>query len=71
MFREIGIMFSINPNWSMEAIRCAFEQEQDGQVRVISAAGSKAISGERNYLPTKGMLDVIIYMLRKVEQVLR
>ena len=71
LFGEDQEMFTVNPDWCIEAIGVVLEQEQDGQVRFIAAAGRKTTPGERNYPPTKGELSAIIYALRKFEHILR
>ena len=66
-FGEDEPMFSVNPDWCMDAIGGVLEQ--DGHF--IAAGGRKTTPGERNYPPTKGELSAIIYMLRKFEHILR
>jgi len=70
-FGEDEAMFAVNPDWCIDAIGAILEQEQDGQVRFIAAAGRKTTPGECNYPPTKGELSAIIYALRKFEHILR
>lgn len=70
-FGEDEAMFAINPDWCIDAIGAILEQEQDGQVRFVAAAGRKTTAGERNYPPTKGELSAIMYALRKFEHILR
>ena len=70
-FGEDESMFLVNPDWSIDALGVILEQEQDGQVRFIAAAGRKTTPGEKNYPPTKGELSAIVYALRKFEHILR
>ena len=70
-FGEDEAMFTITPDWSADAVGVILEQEQDGQVRFIAAAGRKTTPGEKNYPPTKGELSGIVYALRKFEHILR
>ena len=70
-FGEDEAMFMVTPDWSADAVGVILEQEQDGQVRFIAAAGRKTTPGEKNYAPTKGELSGIIYALRKFEHILR
>ena len=70
-FGEDEAMFVVTPDWSIDAVGVILEQEQDGQMRFVAAAGRKTTPGERNYPPTKGELSGIIYALRKFEHILR
>ena len=70
-FGENEAMFLVSPDWSSEAMGVVLEQEQDGQIRFIAAAGRKTTAGEKNYPPTKGELSAIVFALRKFEHILR
>ena len=63
--------FRLTTDYSGQAISAILSQYQDGQERLICAAGRKTTSPESRYSSWKGELSAVVFGLRKFESILR
>ena len=56
--------FTLDTDWSNQAIAAVLSQEQDGQERVICYGARKLTKTERNYSSNKGELLALIHFLK-------
>ncbi|MCP4993462.1 MAG: DDE-type integrase/transposase/recombinase [Gammaproteobacteria bacterium] len=62
--------FQLTTDFSSKAISAILSQVQDGQERLIAAAGRKTTTAERNYPSYKGELAAVIFGCRKFHSIL-
>ena len=62
--------FILTIDFSAEAIGVLLEQEQEGQMKLIAAAGRKTTPGEAHYASWKGEYAALVYGIRKFEHIL-
>ena len=62
--------FWLTTDYSGGALSAILSQVQDGQERLIAAAGRKTTTGEKNYPSWKGELSAVVYGIRKFTHIL-
>lgn len=65
-----GKPFILTIDFSCEAIGVTLSQEQNGEIKLIAAAGRKTTEGEKNYSSWKGEYAALVYGIRKFEHIL-